>query len=224
MIWVVSTPHAAIDVAAHLGGLDAELASYNLAGYVLERDVLLTAEINWKFVLDGFLEVYHIPKLHSDSIAPWIYGKYSPFDRFDRNSRLVGVRKSFSEARGDGFESMKFLKHVAVNYQIFPNSIAVWQGDHFEVWTSYPGQKPDECKVRVQSLVTKDMNDERYKSRWDRNWKVLIDTVVSEDWAMSREVQSTLPFVSDKRIMFGRNEPGLQHFHSVLDQAIQQTG
>jgi nitrite reductase/ring-hydroxylating ferredoxin subunit len=219
LIWVVPTPGAAIDVARHLGPLDDELASYGMADLVLERDTVLTAGINWKFVLDGFLEVYHIPKLHARSIAPWIFGRYSPFEAFGRHGRLVGVRKSFRGIKDEAFDSARFLTHVAVNYQIFPNTIAVWQGDHFEIWTSYPGATPASCTVRVQSLVSRAMAGADYRPRWERNWKVLIDTVVAEDWPMSEQVQRSLPFAADGHVVFGRNEPGLQHFHRVLEEA-----
>src|SRR6185436_1833980 len=64
LVWVVLTPGATIDVAAHLGELDEELASYGLEGYVVERSTLLPAPFNWKLVVDGFLEVYHLRFLH----------------------------------------------------------------------------------------------------------------------------------------------------------------
>ena len=59
-IWVVAIPGATIDVAAHLGEMDAEIASYGTAEMVLERETVLAERLNWKFVLDGFLEVYHL--------------------------------------------------------------------------------------------------------------------------------------------------------------------
>ena len=222
LVWAILTPGVKLDVAAHLGPLDTELGGYPMSDYVLERDTVLQEEMNWKYVLDGFLEVYHIPTLHSESIAPYIHGKYSPFDAFGQHSRLLGIRKSFDDARSTPFEDVDLLKHVAVNYQIFPNTIVVWQGDHFELWTSYPGKTPYHCTVRIQSLVSREMAAESYKRRWDRNWKILIDTVAAEDWPMSRQIQASLQYVGNGRVLFGRNEPGLQHFHGVLDAAVRR--
>jgi nitrite reductase/ring-hydroxylating ferredoxin subunit len=219
-IWVVATPGARIDVAAHLGDLDTELATYDIENFVVEREVVRQEAINWKFVIDGFLEVYHFPTLHANSIAPYFHGKYSPFDAFGRNGRLVGVRASFAKVIDLPFDEVDLMPHIAVNYQIFPNTVLVWQGDHFEVWISSPGQAPNNTSVRVQSLTTVDMSGKTFAARWDRNWKVLIDTVVTEDWAISMAVQNSLPFVADDRIVFGRNEPGLQHFHKQLEDAV----
>ncbi|MDR3448597.1 MAG: aromatic ring-hydroxylating dioxygenase subunit alpha [Alphaproteobacteria bacterium] len=217
-IWVVHTPGATIDVAAFLGPLDEELASYALKDYVLERDVVLEEDMNWKFVLDGFLEVYHISYLHFESIGPYIYGKYSPFDAFAKHSRLVGIRKSFDRYRETGGDPENFLEKVAVNYQLFPNTILVWQGDHFESWTAYPGDKPEHCRVRVQSMTTARMAEEDFTARWDKNWKILIDTVVAEDWGISKTVQAGAQHVKDDKVIFGRNELGLQHFHTEINK------
>ncbi|MDF7774812.1 aromatic ring-hydroxylating dioxygenase subunit alpha [Sphingomonas sp. AOB5] len=221
LIWVVGTPGATIDVAAHLGPeIDADFSSFGLGDLVLERDAVLTEDLNWKYILDGFLEVYHIPKLHTLSIAPYIHGKYSLFDRFGPHGRLVAARKSLDPIRREVEQGPDFMKHVAVNYQLFPNTIIVWQGDHFEIWTSYPDGDPSRCTVRVQSLTTRAMAAPEYKARWDRNWDILIGTVVSEDWAISKTVQSGIPYLTEDRVILGRNEPGMQHFHGMLDRAV----
>ncbi len=220
LIWVTATPGLDIDIQTFLGPLDAELASYGMQDFVVERDTVLTPDINWKFVIDGFLEVYHFAKLHANSIAPWFYGTHSPFEGIDMHGRLVGVRKSFDDLRGKELGDSGLLPHVAVNYLIFPNTVGVWQGDHFEFWTAYPGNTPGHCKVRLQSITQKSMRGDAYQSRWDNNWKILINTVVSEDWAVSETVQRCAPFLGDERFVFGRNEPGMQHFHAVLDAAL----
>lgn len=219
-IWVVPTPGATIDVAAFLGApLDEELASYKPNDMVLQREERMPADINWKFVIDGFLEVYHFATLHSKSIAPYFHGSFSPFDTFGQHGRMVGVRASFDKVRGKqktDIETSELIKHLAINYYIFPNTMLVWQGDHFESWTSYPGTAPDESITHVQSVVTAAMALPEYEARWDRNWKIMISAVVEEDWAMSKTIQQSVHAMPKNRIVFGRNEPGLQHFHGQL--------
>lgn len=222
-IWVVATPGASIDVAAHLGALDAELACYKPADLVMEREAFMPADINWKFVLDGFLEVYHFSALHAKSIAPYFHGNHSPFQAFGPHGRMVGVRASFDKLRGQPkahLETMELIKHFAVNYMIFPNTVLVWQGDHFECWTSFPAGQPDKCLTHVQSITTKEMAQAEFKDKWSRNWNIMTGTVVAEDWAVSKGIQNSIHAVPGNRIVFGRNEPGLQHFHGQLAQCI----
>ena len=221
-IWVVPTPGVSINVAEHLGALDAELASYGAAAMVLEREEQLSADINWKFVLDGFLEVYHFAKLHAKSISPYFFGNHSPFHTFGKHGRMVGVRASFASLRGkpkEHIETSDLIKHLAVNYMIFPNTVLVWQADHFECWTAFPGDQPDRCVANVQSVTTAAMAEPEYKSKWERNWKIMTGTVVAEDWAVSQTIQRSAHAMPHDRILFGRNEPGLQHFHGQLSQA-----
>ena len=218
MIWVVTNPDTTIDVARHLGEFDAELADYGIADQRLTRTEVIDVDINWKFVMDGFLEVYHFAKLHEKSIAPWFYGTHSPFDGSGLNGRLVGVRKSFDTIRDRPFEDVEMLPHVAVNYQIFPNTVGVWQGDHFEFWTAYPGLTPDRCRVRIQIITPPALTGPAFQQRWDRNWKIMIETIQDEDWAVSRTIQRNLPFAHQPDLIAGANEPGLQHFHRVLGE------
>lgn len=223
LVWLIGTPGLEIDVESYLGPLDAEFGSFPMSDYVLERETLIDVDINWKFVLDGFLEVYHIPKLHTTTIAPWFFGRHSPFEILGKHSRLVGIRKSFAKVKDMQFEEAEFLKNIALNYQVFPNSFFIWQGDHFEIWTSYLTDEPGRCKVRVQSLCLPEMIGPDFQKKWDRNWNILLGTVEAEDWAMSRIVQSNLPHVPETRILFGANEPGMQHFHTELDNSLKPT-
>jgi phenylpropionate dioxygenase-like ring-hydroxylating dioxygenase large terminal subunit len=224
-IWVLPTPGAKIDVAAHLGALDAELASYGTSDMTLERETVLTEDMNWKFVIDGFLEVYHFASLHAKSIAPYFHGRYSPYDAYGKNGRLIGVRRSFDSVRGtdiDKIETSELAKNFAFNYVIFPNTVLVWQADHFECWTSFPGETPDKCVVRVQSITPKAMTGSEFTSRWDKNWKILIGTVVSEDWAVSKTIQQSIHAVTNDAVVFGRNEIGLQHFHGEIRREVER--
>jgi phenylpropionate dioxygenase-like ring-hydroxylating dioxygenase large terminal subunit len=220
-IWVVATAGATIDVAAHLGALDAELASYDMTALTMERETVLTEDMNWKFAIDGFLETYHFPALHSKSISPYFHSRCSAYDEYGLNGRLVGVRKSFTPGTlNEDTATAEITKHFAFNYLIFPNTVLVWQGDHFESWTSFPGSSPDQCRVHVQSITTVAATAEEFKSKWDKNWKILIGTVVAEDWAVSKTIQKSLHAVPNDQIVFGRNEPGLQHYHGHLRKEI----
>ena len=81
LIWVVLAPGQPIDVASHLGALDEELASYAIGDYLVERSTILRADLNWKIVVDGFLETYHLRFLHSSTVGPYIKTNLAPSRR-----------------------------------------------------------------------------------------------------------------------------------------------
>lgn len=69
-VWVVLRPGASIDVAKHLGALDAEIASIGadrMTYYgALSEEPLAT---NWKSVTEGLLEGLHVPFVHPGTFA-----------------------------------------------------------------------------------------------------------------------------------------------------------
>lgn len=221
LIWLQQDTDTPIDLDRHLGSLLAEIEGLGIRDCVLHRSEVLEANINWKSVLDGFLEIYHFASLHAGSIGPYFYGTHSPFDEFGHNGRLVGVRKSFDGIADKPFEDIELLPHVAVNYHVFPNTIIVWQGDHFEIWTSFPGAIPGKCRVLVQMAIPRESYTEETIPRWRRNWQIMTDTVIGEDWAISESVQQALPHIAKDRVVFGANEPGLQHLHGRLADALR---
>tara|TARA_R110000772_G_scaffold42917_6_gene99263 strand:- start:2035 stop:3177 length:1143 start_codon:yes stop_codon:yes gene_type:complete len=222
LVWVQVDPATRIDVAAHLGEIDDEIASYGITDCEAHLIKVVDADINWKSVLDGFLEPYHFATLHAESIAPYFHGDYSPFRGYGLNGRMIGVRKSFDAIIKNRFEDIDFLQHVAVNYQIFPNTVLVWQGDHFECWTAYPGNTPDKCRVLIQMLIPSTSYKEEKMARWERNWTIIKETVFDEDWAMSHQVQQNLRYKPKEMVVFGANEPALQYFHKNMKNLVDE--
>ena len=220
LIWV-QMDGAPIDLETYLGDIDAELASFDIEGHALVRREVFEADINWKSVLDGFREAYHFAPLHANSIAPYFYPNLSPYKAFGINGRMVGVRKSFAPLLDQPFREDEMLPHIASNYQLFPNTVVVWQGDHFEAWTSFPGDEPGKCRVLFMMLVPRNAVESSAR-RWERNMEIIRATVMDEDWRMSQYVQAGLPHIANRQVVFGANEPALQHFHGTLVRKIAE--
>jgi hypothetical protein len=66
LLWVVPTPGAAIDVAAHLGALDPEIEALGIARMSYHNS--LPGEplpANWRAVAEGLMEALHVPYVHA---------------------------------------------------------------------------------------------------------------------------------------------------------------
>src|SRR5579862_1027567 len=86
-LWVVLRPGHPIDVAAHLGGLDAEIGDLGcdkMRYYSSISEAPLSA--NWKSVAEGLLEGLHVPYVHADT--------------FNLNPQAVNVDIAFYDAIG----------------------------------------------------------------------------------------------------------------------------
>ncbi len=130
---------------------------------------------------------------------------------------MVAVRKSFEEFVDTDPAEVDLLPYIAIIYQLFPNTILVWQSDHFEMWNCFPdGDQPGKSISRVSLLAPNAEAAAGRSDYWNRNWTVLMDTVEQEDFRVGRTMQVGYATGSQSDVVFGRNEPALQHFHRNL--------
>lgn len=216
-IWRLPDGWSETDFVESLGGLEDEFDAYGFADFVLERTEVIEQPMNWKFVMDGFLETYHFRFLHANTLGPYVRSNFGPTDEYGLNVRMVVLRTSYDEhvTQADGLVDP--MPHMAVAYQLFPNTVVVWQGTHIEVWTSFPtAGEPDRCSIRVSVLAPEPTTTEAQQRNWDRNWAILMGTVLEEDFAVSRRAQAGYQTGAVTHLVYGRNEPALQAFHRNL--------
>ena len=82
MIWVSPTPALHFDVDALLGGLERDLGAYGFGSYCHYETRVLQRRMNWKLVIDTFLESYHLSALHPNTVDPIFHTNLGTFDAF----------------------------------------------------------------------------------------------------------------------------------------------
>jgi nitrite reductase/ring-hydroxylating ferredoxin subunit len=223
LIFVQASPGGTIDVEALLGGLGPELASYGLGNYSHYKTATLAKDMNWKLVIDTFLETWHVAVLHKETVAPIFQPNVNLFDAFGRNGRLVIPRRSMLGLRSEPEESWDFLRHSAIVYTLFPNALLVWQGDHVETWRSFPkGDDPGKCITQAALFTPTPAETDKEKRHWDRNMDLLMSTVDVEDFPVCLDIQKGLGAGAQDHITFGRHEPALGHYHRAIQAAVGQ--
>lgn len=222
-IWVCPTPGRRFSVADLLGPqMTAEIAAYGFAGYHHYRSEHLTRRMNWKVCVDTFLESYHFPVLHRNSIAPLIHGNLNTADLIGSTVRMLGARRTIPELRQKPESEWDVLRHLVGVYILFPNVVWTWQLDHVEVWHIYPGPADpvNQCTMRVSLYTPEPAVTEKAKGHWDRNFALLLQTVETEDFELSEQIQQGFHSGAQNEIVFGRNEPCLHHFHRLVSERI----
>lgn len=221
LIWVRATPGAGIDVDGLLGGLAPEFASYKLDSYSHYKTATLAKDMNWKLVIDTFLETWHVATLHRDTIGPIFQPNVNAFDAFGRNGRLIIPRRSMLQLKEEPEAGWDFLKHSAIVYTLFPNALLVWQGDHFETWRSFPvGSGTAKCIAEAALFTPTRPDSDKAVRHWERNFDLLMRTVDAEDFPVCLDIQRGFGAGAQPHITFGRNEPALGHYHGSLRQAL----
>ena len=225
LIWVQATAGAngsgEIDVDRLLGGLAPEFASYRLDSYHHYKTATLAKDMNWKLVMDTFLETWHVATLHKETVGPIFQPNVNVFDAFGDNGRLIIPRRSMMQLKGEPEGGWDFLKHSAIVYTLFPNALLVWQGDHFETWRAFPVDgATNRCITEAALFSPAAPDSDKAQRHWERNFDLLMRTVDAEDFPVCLDIQRGFGAGAQAHITFGRNEPALGHYHGSLRRAL----
>lgn len=226
MIWVLPAPEAGLvlDISAHLGAeLDAELATYRLASYHHYETRLIQRKMNWKLVIDTFLEPYHLAVLHRNTVAPLFQANLCLFDAFGPHLREVLPRRSMDEQKGLPEDQWNFIANNTLVYVLFPNTVFVVQVDHVETWRVFPVPgKVDECVMYLDFYAPNPIDTDSARGYWARNMDLTIRTVCEEDFPASEGMQFSFNSGARREVVYGRNEPALAHYQRSIREALDR--
>ncbi len=217
LIWVSPAPGQVLNLEDHLQGLGDEIAGYDLAGFHHYESRLLKRRMNWKLLIDTFLESYHFCVLHKDSICPIFYENLTTFDTWGPHFRLVAARRTIEDIRQQPVSSWNLLPYMVAIYVFFPNTVLIWQLDHAELWQIYPDDgAPEDSKVLLSLYTPEPAVTDSDRRHWDANMDLVVHVVEKEDFPVGEGIQRGFHSGAQDHIVFGENEPALAHFHRTL--------
>ncbi|MEQ8281390.1 MAG: SRPBCC family protein, partial [Parvibaculum sp.] len=191
-----------------------------LACYSHYETRVLRARLNWKLVIDTFLETYHLSTLHKNTIAPILHSNLGTFDGMARNLRMIGARKTIDALRQRPESEWDLIRHSALVYVLFPNTVFIMQGDHLETWRVYPGDSVDESKMHVSLYTPEPAVTDKARKYWTKNMDLLMATVQQEDFPLAENIQRDFHSGAQDFVTFGANEPALAHFHKSVKKTL----
>ena len=225
MIWVCPTPGKTFDIDAQLGGVNSgmvdDLKHYGFQDYHHYAQRRMHRKMNWKLLLDTFLEPYHFAPLHATTVGPLVHHNMCLLDTYGQNLREAVIRRSVDDLKNQPEDSWDFPLHSALVYMMFPNTGLIMQRDHVELWRSYPvADKPDECIVQMDYYIPEPAETQSAKDHWERNMELAVNTVIEEDIPGVEGIQVGLSSGALSHSTFGRCEPALIHFHREIAKSI----
>jgi phenylpropionate dioxygenase-like ring-hydroxylating dioxygenase large terminal subunit len=219
-LWVALDPHATLDIAAHLGPLGAELESWGIGGWSPLGERVLDCPINWKLAIDTFAENYHFATVHKNTFATIARSNCTVFDAFGPHHRLVFPLNGITDLEKIPEEQWDPLQNMVVIYALFPNivlSATIANGELFRV---YPTEVPGRSITVHQNSTPLDLGDESVAAGAQAVFDYAHATVRDEDYRLAEALQANLQSGAREHLVFGRNEPGLQHRHASWAHAI----
>jgi nitrite reductase/ring-hydroxylating ferredoxin subunit len=222
LIWVVPTEGAHFSAEEYFGmALGEELAAIGLDAFHLYRTETFEQPANWKLVMEGFLETYHVRFLHPNTVAKIAVSNLLTVDTIGEHLRLVSARKDIEKLRSMPAEEMNLLRGVILTYALMPSTIIVFVRDHFEIWSVTPHETDaTKCQIVLRFLTPQVPGTDKERDYWDRNWTIVVEAVHHEDWAMAASAQTNLGKSSSGLTVFGCNELALHHFHRHVNRVI----
>jgi nitrite reductase/ring-hydroxylating ferredoxin subunit len=218
-LWLMLEPGATLDVAAHLGPLAEELDSWGIGRWSPLGEKVLDAPINWKLAIDTFAENYHFATVHKDTFATIARSNCSVFDSFGPHHRLIFPLNGILELENVGEDRWEPLHSMVVIYALFPNIVLSVTIANGELFRTYPGAEPGHSITVHQNSTPLDISDESVAAGAQAVFDYAHATVRDEDFLLANGLQRNLESGARDRLLFGRNEPGLQHRHTAWTEA-----
>jgi phenylpropionate dioxygenase-like ring-hydroxylating dioxygenase large terminal subunit len=225
LVYVRAVPLASdpspLDVDAELCGLGAQFAEWDfgegLAAPAIHEPVLTRS--NWKLAVDGYLEPYHFASLHKTTVARYNNSNQATFDAYGPNSVSGFLGRKIDELSGMPEDEWPLMRHVQVIYMLFPNVILSVMQDHVEysqiLPTSVGGNVMHHLYFRYPEWDSEEFHHKRFlNTQW---------ILTEEDIPMAEEVHRNLESGGLPAMIFGRNEPALQHQHRSIAAALGET-
>jgi phenylpropionate dioxygenase-like ring-hydroxylating dioxygenase large terminal subunit len=225
MIFASANPGAPFSIDDYLGGLGEQFASF---GFETWQHIAPThphpVATNWKVVWGTHCETYHFASLHKNTARPLVYGNTSIADFYGDHALMTSTMRTVDKLRELPEEEWKPVDdgQINLNYRLFPGlSLSVVFGNRLEIFCVYPGETVHEtlaihyayCKEAPPADKAEEM---AAAVRW------ACQTVVDgEDYMMAERAGAGLraPF-TPKTLVFGRNEPVMQHMALTLRRTL----
>ncbi len=215
-IWVVDDPKAPIDVGTFLGpDMDLALAEFGLADYHFFKGEVFEFPQNWKIMLDGLLDGYHVPTLHGKTIAPYVYHNILATDFVTEHAFWATPRRRIDEVLNTPPSDVSLNRYVIFGAAISPNTELVIHPHHIEFWTIFQDPaNPNRCRAHLRFITPRPMQTDEELEIMNKNWNILMAAVTNEDVPAGNGIQSSSAMSHTAKCLLGRNEILNQHFHS----------
>ncbi len=173
---------------------------------------------NWKIVVEGFLEGYHIRSTHRETFYPIQFDNLNVVETFGRNSRIafpyqrINKLRETPPAERSVNGMLTYVYHLFPNVMVatFPNTIALVVIEPLAI---------DRSKLITYTLTDRSRHDDEGQAAINRSQEFLLAGTV-EDRAMACAVQRGLQSGANEFFEFGQFEGAISHFHRTLDAAL----
>jgi phenylpropionate dioxygenase-like ring-hydroxylating dioxygenase large terminal subunit len=175
-------------------------------------------EANWKIVLEGFLEGYHIRATHPESFFPYGFDNLNVIEQIGPHSRVTFPFRRIEKLAAVPPNERRVMGFVTFVYHIFPNALITVLSNHTNLLVLEP-LSVDRTKVFSYSLTNHSGDGVEALEAATRDAH-FAEIGASEDRAVVSAIQRGVASDANESFVFGRFESAIVHFHRTLDAAL----
>jgi choline monooxygenase len=176
--------------------------------------------MNWKVLVEQFLEGYHIRTTHKNTFYPLQYDDLNVVEAFGPNTRITFPYKNIERLRTRPESTWVVGHRVTYVYHLFPNVMVATFPNQVLVITIDPVDV-DHTTVTIHAMVTPEVADHvSAKPDVGEGARSLLDAGGLEDNEMSAGVQRGLHAGANDFVEFGTHESAIGRFHLNLDERL----
>ena len=219
MIFVMPNPARSFNIDEVLGGIQERLSGFGFDDHYYLGAKKVFTDFSWKLNMDTFHEYYHFEFLHPESIAQMAYSNVANYRQYGRNHSMGSPALSINALKSLPEEQWQPREHSSfVNY-IFPNTVIFVVADHFQTWRVYP-ITPGRSVVYHSMFLPEKPTSEASRQEYEAYFQMINDVAVAEDYSLVDKVHRGLQSGIDRKVLIGRNEPGVQNMHRQLHDVL----
>jgi len=222
-VWInMSGPEAARSLRDSIGTeiLD-DLGTFRMEDMRLHEVLEFDVPVNYKAVVDGFNEIYHVTQLHG---VPPEFTKAARCATFhvvgDNYMCFVPKPEHLEELTSTDYDHQRF---AICHYLVFPNTIFNCNPGHIQLFQPLP-IAVDRTRFLCWEIVYKgDVDDPGYQRYWKRTmsqWEGL-KTVVGQDLAIYSEMARTKNSSGFRRQILSEREGKIAHYHANMADKVE---
>ncbi|OBA84064.1 ring-hydroxylating oxygenase subunit alpha [Mycobacterium sp. 1164966.3] len=177
--------------------------------------------MNWKVLVEQFLEGYHIRSTHKDTFYPLQYDDLNVVEKFGPNCRIAFPYRNIERLRDRPESTWSTDTRVTYVYHLFPNAMLATFPDLVLMVVIDPVDI-DHSMFTVYSMAQPDFAERAALEPPVNPAGTLVARGSVEDNEMSAAVQRGLRANANEFLEFGRHESAIGHFHANLVDRLDQ--
>lgn len=175
-------------------------------------------EANWKIVLEGFLEGYHIRVTHPETFYPYGFDNLNVIEHIGRHSRVTFPFRRIEKLAAVPSDERRVMGFVTFVYHIFPNALVTVLSNHTNLLVLEP-LSVDRTRVVSYSLTNRSGDAAEVLEAVTRDTQFTA-IGAEEDRAIVSAIQRGVASNANESFVFGRFESAIVHFHRTLTAAL----